>query len=147
VHNLHAWFISVKAPGWNSHFDFGRYTFGMLRWVGEFRDGGSTIAVSLDIVAALLIVSVAAAAVVGLSRRVPVELRAWTCLTVLFILGSDNGWYAMPRYLLPLFPLLVPAAEVIARTSRRNQVITAAMVIVLSAWWGAFFLQTPGMGL
>jgi hypothetical protein len=104
-------------------------------------------AVTTDIVALFTVAAVAAACVIGLDRRVPLELRAWTWLGVLFTLGAANMWIPMPRFLLPFFPLLVPAAGAFVRASRRSQVALAATVVLLSAWWGAYFLQTPGIGL
>jgi hypothetical protein len=147
LHNLRAWFISVTAPGWNNKFDFGKYTFMTFRSVFEIGNRGGRWELATDIVAVYTVICVAAACIIALDRRVPLELRAWTWIAVLFTLGSANTWIPMPRFLMPLFPVLVPAATVYARASRRNQVILAATVMLISGWWGAYFLQTPGIGL
>jgi hypothetical protein len=147
VHNLHAWFIAVRAPGWNVYFDFGKYTINHFWWLVRWGDRNDPLAIDVYVVGLLVLVSVVAAVAVGLNRRVPPQVRGWTWLGLVLTLGSANMWFGMARFLMPSFPLLVPAAEVVARASRRNQILLAVTVLMLSAWWGSLFLQTPGMGL
>ena len=147
VHNLRAWFISVRAPGWDNSFDFGKYTYQTLLWIVEMGDRENQESITYTIVALLVVVSLAAACIVTLDRRVPLELKAWTWIGILFILGQANMWFAMARFLMPCFPLLVPAAEAFTSVARRNKIILATTLVLLSAWWGAYFLAYPFIGL
>lgn len=147
VHNLRAWFISVRAPGWDSYFDFGKYTYQTLLWIIEMGDRINQEGITFTIVGVLTLASIAAACIVTLDRRVPLELKAWIWIGILFILSGSNMWFAMARFLMPYFPLLVPVAEAFTAVTRRNKIILAATVILVSAWWGSYFLAFPNIGI
>jgi hypothetical protein len=147
VHNLRAWFISVQAPGWQNSFDFGKYTYRTLLWIIEMGSRENGEGITYTIVGVLVAVSIAAACIVALDRRVPLELKAWTWIGLLFILGQANMWFAMPRFLMPCFPLLVPVAEAFTAMTRRNKIILGTTAVLLSACWGAYFLAYPFIGI
>jgi hypothetical protein len=147
VHNLRAWFISVQAPGWQNSFDFGRYTYRTLLWILAMGNRENGEGITYTIVGALVVVSIAAACIVALDRRVPLELKAWTWIGLLFLLGQANMWFAMPRFLMPCFPLLVPLAEAFVSMARRKQIILGATAVLIGAWWGAYFLAYPFIGI
>jgi hypothetical protein len=146
LHNMRAWFISLTAPGWDVRFDWGRYTLSYFKWLLRLTDTQS-VPIWLPGPGLVIIIALALGVIVALNGRVPWELRAWTILSLLLIVGSSNMWIAMPRFTLPLFALLVPPAAVLAGAKRSSQVIAAVTLIAVSVWWGAIFLRMPGIAL
>jgi hypothetical protein len=146
LHNVHAWFISLSAPGWDSHFDFGKYTFDGFKQLMQLTDTQNT-QISLPGPALVIVIALALGVIVALDRRVPLELRAWTAASLLLIVCTAGMWIGMARFTLPLFPLLVPPAALLARASRSSQVVAVVTLLAISVWWGAFFLRTPGIAL
>jgi hypothetical protein len=139
VHNFHAWFISQRAQGWQSSFDFGRQTLRVISGVAALHMGwpGTPYA----IVAVFLLVCVGLALALALDRHTPLALSGWTWLGILLTLGTSGPWISKARFILPYFLLLVPVAAVLGRARRRNQVIAAVVVVLLSGWWSAYFLS------
>jgi hypothetical protein len=143
LHNLHAWFISQRAAGWQSSFDFGRLTLQILSGVAKLRSGPQ--ALTYDIVAAFLLVGLALAVAIAADRRTPLQVSGWTWLGILLAIGSTGPWFSKARFILPYFPLLVPVASVLARARRRNQVVAAVLVLLVSGWWSAYFMSLTGV--
>jgi hypothetical protein len=139
LHNLDAWFISQRAQGWQSSFDFGRQTLQTISGVASLNT--TWPATPYDFVAAFLLVGLGLALALALDRRTPLVLSAWTWLGVLITLGTAGPWVSKARFFLPYFPLLVPVAAVLGRARLRNQIITVVVVVLLSGWWSAYFLS------
>jgi hypothetical protein len=139
LHNLDAWFISQRAAGWQSSFDFGRQTLRVVSGIAALRLGWQ--ATSYDIVTLFLLACLALALAMALDGRTPLPLRVWTWLGILLAIGSTGPWFSKARFMLPYFPLLVPLASVLARARRRNQIVAALLVLLVSGWWAAYFLS------
>jgi hypothetical protein len=139
LHNIDAWFVSQRAQGWQSSFDFGKQTLQVVSGVAALHMGwpGTPYA----FVAAFLLVCAGLALALALGRRTPLTLTAWTWLGILLTLGTSGPWVSKARFMLPYFPLLVPVAAAAGRARRRDQVIAAVVVVLLSGWWSAYFLS------
>jgi len=139
LHNLDAWFISQRAQGWQSSFDFGRTTLQVISGVAALHTAWP--GTPYVFVAAFLLVCVGLALTMALNRRTPLAVSGWTWLGILLTLGTSGPWISKARFILPYFPLLVPVAAIAGQASRRNQIIALIVVVLLSGWWSAYFLS------
>ncbi len=92
-----------------------------------------TLAFALLIAAVVLLLEAAA-------RKVWWPLLVYAAVLLALTIGSAGFINAKPRFLVPIFPLLVPLAMALAAAGRRVQVVVGVLVIVASAWFGAFLL-------
>jgi hypothetical protein len=101
-----------------------------------------------DVFAGLLVcgaVGLLASAVVAMIRnRYPVPLLVFTLVSVLLALSTAGYFGSKPRYLVPLFPLLMPLAAYLAGKRVGQVAIGLAGLAVVSSVYGAFWLFGPG---
>ena len=142
-----AW-VAVRTDGplgyfavgrqWGNGFDGGA---AFARWVVGFLSGaqpwlGLLLVLAVALLVALLVLSV--------RDRQPLPLLVYSA-TMAFVAMTSSGYFgSKPRYLLPAFGLLLPAA---VRLARARLAVTTAVLVVLtggSAVYGAFWLLGPG---
>lgn len=107
-----AWF-AVERRGWSAQFDFGIDT--LTRTLGFLstpfsRPEATGVAVFLLLAAALF--------VAALALRPPLPLVAYLVAGTGLAVGVQNVYSSTPRFLLPLFPLVVPVAVLLAKAPR-----------------------------
>lgn len=139
VGRFDAWFL-IQDKIWGSRWDWGYAVtdLGRKLFTQEVRyssDAAFVITVTyvLLILAVLLLAEAAA-------RRLWWPLLVYAVALLALTLGSDGLVNAKPRFLVPIFPLLVPLAMALAEAHRRTQVAVGVLVTVASAWFGAFLL-------
>ncbi|WP_186318988.1 hypothetical protein [Streptomyces sp. SAJ15] len=119
---------------WGSHFDFG---IGALRYVRH-------LLIGQDLLAAYMVPVIVAAALVCLALlvldRPPLALLVYTLALTVIALGGDGYFPSKPRFLLPAFPLLLPAALAMARARRRTVLVTVGALAGLSWCYGTYLL-------
>ena len=139
VGQWNAWFV-VQDRLWGSRWDNGGYVLGL--GVDLFRQevrysGDAVLVVTVTYVflllAAVLLVEAAA-------RRVWWPLLVYAVVLLALTVGSAGFINAKLRFLVPIFPLLIPVAMALARAERRVQLVVAVLLIGGSAWFGAFLL-------
>ncbi|MGV9319144.1 hypothetical protein [Streptomyces sp. NPDC003660] len=97
---------------WGSRIDFGA---GAARFVGALlAHGGQVI---YPVALALVLISLVLFALLCLERA-PLPLVVFAGVLVLLVIFGSGSFSSKPRFLLPAFPLLVPAARALARTWR-----------------------------
>ncbi|MEU2793802.1 hypothetical protein [Streptomyces sp. NPDC007100] len=126
---------------WGSRFDFGRDTLRSVRRL--FLHDGPLVH---PMAAAVVAVSILLLALLMLDRP-PLPLLAYTLVLVVLALGGTGYFPSKPRFLLPAFPLLVPAAVVLARARPRTVVLTAGSLAVLSLVYGVYLLAMAPLPL
>ncbi|MFI0258607.1 hypothetical protein ACH4OW_06160 [Streptomyces sp. NPDC017056] len=126
---------------WGSRFDFGRDTLRSVRRL--FLHDGPLVH---PMAAAVVAVSILLLALLMLDRP-PLPLLAYTVVLVVLALGGTGYFPSKPRFLLPAFPLLVPAAVVLARARPRTVVLTAGSLAVLSLGYGVYLLAMAPLPL
>lgn len=135
-----AWFKAEAGGSWKANFDFGDQTVSTLVRQFLWRDAGSMHFVPY-LLATVVIVPAILCNVSLLRRRlVSWELLLWTTLSVIFTMGSAGVYSSKPRFLLPIFPLLIPLAQEVAKRPRKTQIAIIAMCVVFGAWFGGYFL-------
>jgi hypothetical protein len=78
--------------------------------------------------------------VLSLLDRQPWQLLLYSGLLLVTTLGSAGYYHSKARFLLPAFPLLLPAAVGLARAGRARAVTVLATLTVISAYFGGHLL-------
>jgi hypothetical protein len=121
-------------------------------WHNEWDGGTETVRKMREVLAQnsspeLFLVTVtvtllAAVVLYGLSvgDRQPLPLLVFTGILLLIVLGSGGVYFPRARFLLPGFPLLLPAALHLARASRRYRTLFLTSAVLGSAYCGAYMV-------
>lgn len=131
-------YLDVQA-GWRNGFD-GGYAF--ARFVADkFTSFPSALAgVGLIVGVALLLWL----HVTGIRQRQPLELLVYTSVVLALALCASSYFGSKPRLLLPAFPVLLPLACALARLRTSRSVPVTAGLAIISAVYGAFWLNGSG---
>jgi Dolichyl-phosphate-mannose-protein mannosyltransferase len=126
------------ADGWGNGVDGGASFAG---WIGDLLTGsfpplGLLVCAGLVVLGWLLVVLV--------RRRYPVSLVVFSVAIVVIALTTSGYFGSKPRYLLPAFPLLLPLAEILARSRPAVRTTALAAYVVVGAVYGAIWLYGPG---
>jgi hypothetical protein len=140
-------FVAVREHSLRGYLDV------MAAWGNSF-DGGAAFAtwsvrlvwhnpvVGLLLVAALVVL---VGQVWLLWRdRYPLPLVVFTAVSVLAALVTSSYFGSKPRYLMPVFTLLIPAAVGLSRWPARRVLLVVCGLAVLSACYGAVWLLGSG---
>jgi hypothetical protein len=128
-----AWFW-VQDHEWHSTFDGGRFT---LHAVERAAYGQLPLVLLVNVLVVVVAVVLLLALLV---ERPPLAVALYALLGTLTVVGATGYTQSKARFLLCLFPLLVPLARVLARAPWRTTVVLLAGSVVVSAWYNAFVL-------
>ncbi|MCS0604820.1 hypothetical protein NX794_26915 [Streptomyces sp. LP11] len=129
-------YLEVQSA-WGSRFDFGAGALRFLRAL-LLHGGGLVYPAALLIVAT----SVLLFALLCLDRA-PLVLVVYAGVLILLALGGSGSFSSKPRFLLPAFPLLIPAARALARSWRLHPAQAVCLYGALAAaslGFGAYVL-------
>ncbi|MER5509105.1 mannosyltransferase family protein [Streptomyces sp. NPDC002766] len=131
-------YLDVQA-GWRNGFDggaaFARFVADRFQSVpGAF--AGAAIIAGVTLVLWLYAVCV--------RQRQPLALLVYAGAVTALALCASSYFGSKPRLLLPAFPLLLPLALILARSRASRAVLVVAGAAVLSAGYGAFWLNGTG---
>ncbi|WP_307842904.1 hypothetical protein [Streptomyces triculaminicus] len=119
---------------WGSRFDFGRDAFLFARH----------LIVARDYMAYYVTLAILGAALVALLflalDRPPAALLVYVLVLTVIAVGGSSYFASKPRFLLPAFPLLLPAAVAMARARPRTVAMTAGALAGLSFFYGTYLL-------
>ncbi|WP_330455837.1 hypothetical protein OIB37_02515 [Streptomyces sp. NBC_00820] len=122
---------------WDSRFDFGA---GAVRFLGALflYGGGVVYPMALVIVVVCLVLF-------GLLclDRAPLVLVVFAGVLILLVIGGSGSFSSKPRFLLPVFPLLVPPARALARSWRvrpARALLVGGALAVVSLLYGAYVM-------
>lgn len=127
------WF-HVESAGWHTRFDFGAYTLRKGWKALTNPDRFPLVMVSVVLLLAIMLF------VLSLLDRQPWQLLLYSGLILVTTLGVAGYYNARARFLLPAFPLLLPAAVALARAGRARAVTVLAALTVVSAYFGGHLL-------
>jgi hypothetical protein len=136
-----AWFVTER-DGWHAHFDAGLYTARAV-WRGLTGQSTKSFAVpaGLFVIVALVLVVIAA------RQHPPAPVLAYLIGGFMLAVGTSGVQASIPRFLLPVFPLLVPVAQLLDRLGRYVAsgllVAAAGLSIGLGAWYAAVSTFSP----
>jgi hypothetical protein len=131
-------YLDVQA-GWRNGFD-GGYAF--ARFIaGRFTSFPSSLA-GLGLIAG--VAAVIWLYVIGVRQRQPLALLVYSGVVTVLALCASSYFGSKPRLLLPAFPLLLPLALALARPRPARSALVVGGVAVVSAVYGAFWLNGSG---
>jgi hypothetical protein len=73
--------------------------------------------------------------------RAPLALVVFAGVLVLLVVGGSGSFSSKPRFLLPVFPLLIPPARALVRTWRvrpAHALLVGGALAVVSVLYGAY---------
>ncbi len=142
-----AW-VGIKLGKWNGYFTVtdgwgnsidGGYSF--AKWIVKFFTEGDFLSGGLVLVA---LTGLTFLALKLWKLKIPIPLMVYSTVIILLAFSTSGYFGSKPRYLLPVFPLLLPISFWLRRKSREIQVLTFSIFGVLSAVFGALWLTGSG---
>ncbi|WKU45649.1 hypothetical protein Q3V23_17200 [Streptomyces sp. VNUA116] len=126
---------------WGSRFDFGKDALRFVRHLIVGRD-----AMAYYVTVAIIAVALVSLALLALERpRPPLPLLVYAVVLVVIAVGGSSYFASKPRFLLPAFPLLVPAALALARARPRTVLTTVGAMAGVSFFYGTYLLTVARM--
>ncbi|MEU2352720.1 glycosyltransferase family 39 protein [Streptomyces misionensis] len=111
-------YFKLQSGAWAHSFDFGSQTLDVLTSVPVGHFGGYLFAYPFaDMIGVAVVVLALALLPLLLRLRPPAVLVVYTVLTLALVLGSQQIFANVSRYLLPCFPLFLPLAAALRRLS------------------------------
>lgn len=135
-HDPFAYFAVAK--GWGNGMDGGA---AFLSWVSGLLRGRDPL-MGLLVCGALVLLAVLLLELVR--GGYPAPVLVFTFVAVLLALSTSGYLGSKPRYLLPVFPLLLPVAAWLSRASNARLVALGTGLAALSGVYGAIWLFGPG---
>lgn len=142
----YAGYFRLQSGAWAHEWDFGRQTLDVLTSVPVGHAGylfawpfADMIGVGVVLLALLLLPLL-------IRVRLPAVLIVHTLLTLVLVLGSQQIFGNVSRYLLPLFPLFIPVALALRRLGPAYQFTLLGVAALASgsyAGYGLFELGVP----
>ncbi|MFI6819918.1 hypothetical protein ACIBJE_03060 [Micromonospora sp. NPDC050187] len=130
---IDGWF-HIQGAGWGSRFDFGVNTYERGQQVLAHASALEFAVVSLVGLLAVMFF------VLSVIDRQPWQLLLYSGLLLVTTLGAAGYYHSKARFLLPAFPLLLPAAVALARAGRARAVTVLTTLAVISAYFGGYLL-------
>ncbi|MBQ1048019.1 hypothetical protein KBX50_06030 [Micromonospora sp. C51] len=127
------WF-HIQSAGWGSTFDFGFYTVSRGREALAQTAPPQLFVVSLVALLALMFL------VLSVLDRQPWQLLIYSGLLVATTLGTAGYYQSKARFLLPAFPLLLPAAVALALAGWARATTVLVAVVAFSTYFGGYLL-------
>ncbi|MFD8597036.1 hypothetical protein ACFV1L_18750 [Kitasatospora sp. NPDC059646] len=138
-------YITLQRGGWLHFFDWGRYT---LRAATNVLRGESDYLFTYpteDLIAVLVLLALPILLVALLSERPPLVLTVYTVGTLVMVLGSQQMFGTLSRFVLPIFPLLIPLAVALARVRLRNLATVLGVAALSSGWYAGYVIFQLGI--
>ncbi|MFJ3135507.1 hypothetical protein ACIPK5_06295 [Streptomyces sp. NPDC086843] len=138
-------YTKLQEGAWGHTFDYGRHSLDVLTSlpVGHF---DYLFAMPMeDTIGVGVVLLVPVLTVLLVRLRPPVVLVVYTVLSYLTVMGTQQYFGNVSRYLLPLFPLSVPLALAMRRLSRSALVTVLGTAAVASGSYAGYVLFELGV--
>ncbi len=138
-------YTKLQEGAWGHTFDYGRHSLDVLTSlpVGHF---DYLFAMPMeDTIGVGVVLLVPVLTVLLVRLRPPVVLVVYTVLSYLTVMGTQQYFGNVSRYLLPLFPLFVPLALAMRRLSRSALVTVLGTAAVASGSYAGYVLFELGV--
>jgi hypothetical protein len=132
-------YFAMQRESWAMSYDGGGDT---ARVLGRTLSEPSSLAiyvVALELLVALALL------VLAIMDRLPWPLLVYSVIGLLLVVGTAGGFHGKGRYLLPLFPLLLPMADGLARGRRGHRIVVVVVLALVSAWYGTYLALDWGI--
>ncbi|MFJ6836122.1 hypothetical protein [Streptomyces sp. NPDC091209] len=124
-------YFTLQAGAWAHTFDYGRHTFKVFTSLMVGRYDYLYAFPFEDVIAAGTVLLALIVLPLLFRLRPPLVLTVHTLLTIALVLGSQQIFGNVSRYLLPAFPLLIPCATAMRRLS--TPVLCTVLTIAAAA--------------
>jgi hypothetical protein len=125
-------YLEMQRSGWNMRLDAGGYT---LQQAGHTVTEPSRLGfyvITLSLAAAIVLF------VLAVRDRQPWPLLVYAGVGILLVVVTAGGMSGKARYLLPLFPLLLPVAARLVPARPGPRAVVLLGLALFSAWYGAY---------
>ncbi|MFF3216352.1 mannosyltransferase family protein [Streptomyces sp. NPDC002886] len=134
-------YFAVQS-GWGSRFDFGA---GALRSARHALGSPGSVELATVVTVVLLVAALVLAGLLAADRRIPLPLLVYTGVLLVMTYGGAGFFESKPRFLLPAFALLLPAAALMAKARPRTAVVVTGVLAGLSYAYGPYLLLVSGV--
>ncbi|MFE4799765.1 glycosyltransferase family 39 protein [Streptomyces sp. NPDC056708] len=139
-------YFRLQSDAWAHEWDYGRHTLDVLTSVPVGHFDYLSAWPFADLIGVGVILLALALLSLLIRLRPPAVLMVYTVLTLVLVLGSQQIFGNVSRYLLPLFPLFLPLALALRRLSLTHQLMLLGIAALASgsyAGYGLFELGVP----
>lgn len=139
-------YFELQSGAWAHEFDYGRQTLDVLTSVPVGSDDYLFAMPYADMIGVAVVLLALASLPLLIRLRPPAVLVVYTVVTLVLVLGSQQIFANVSRYLLPLFPLFLPLAVALRRLGTVHLCAllgTAALASGSYAGYALFELGVP----
>ncbi|GGT09547.1 glycosyltransferase family 39 protein [Streptomyces atratus] len=139
-------YFKLQSGAWAHEWDYGRHTLDVLTSVPVGHSDYLSAWPFADLIGVGVVLLALALLTLLIRLRPPAVLIVYTVLTLVLVLGSQQIFGNVSRYLLPLFPLFLPLALALRRLSPTHQLMLLGVAALASgsyAGYGLFELGVP----
>ncbi|MER5637100.1 hypothetical protein ABT095_09095 [Kitasatospora sp. NPDC002227] len=138
-------YFTLQRGAWYHFFDYGHYTKQVLHGILTGKPDYIYQFPTEDMIAFAVVIAVPCLLALLFRLRPPAVLWVYALVTILMVLGSQQIFGNVSRYLLPVFPLFVPLAIGMRRLKWPTLVALFAVVGAASGWYAGFVLFELGI--
>ncbi|MFJ3235449.1 hypothetical protein [Streptomyces sp. NPDC086787] len=138
-------YFKLERRAWAHHFDYGAYTLDVLRNVAVGHQDYVFAFSVPDLIAVQTVVALPFLVALMLRKRPPLVLTAYTLASIVMVLGTQQIFGNTPRYLLPVFPLLLAPATAMSRLKWPSLTVFFATAAVASGWYAHYVIFELGI--
>ncbi|MEU8585580.1 glycosyltransferase family 39 protein [Streptomyces sp. NPDC048664] len=138
-------YFTLQREAWAHYFDYGAYTLDVLRNVAVGHSDYLFAFPVPDLVAVQLVVALPFLVALMLRKRPPLVLTAYTLASIVTVLGTQQMFGNTPRYLLPVFPLLLAPAAALSRLKWPSLLVLFTTTAVASGWYANYLIFELGI--
>ncbi|CAM5696428.1 Glycosyltransferase family 39 protein OS=Streptomyces tendae OX=1932 GN=GUR47_17375 PE=4 SV=1 [Streptomyces tendae] len=138
-------YFTLQREGWAHFFDYGAYTWDVLRNLAVGRGDYPFAFSTPDLLSLQLVLALPFLVALMLRRKPPLVLVAYTLATIVTVLGTQQMFGNTMRYLLPAFPLLLAPAAALSRLKPPSLVVFFATASIASGWYAHYVIFELGV--
>ncbi|PPS82792.1 hypothetical protein [Streptomyces sp. MH60] len=138
-------YFTLQREGWAHFFDYGAYTWDVLRNLAVGRGDYPFAFSTPDLLSLQLVLALPFLIALMLRRKPPLVLVAYTLATIVTVLGTQQMFGNTMRYLLPAFPLLLAPAAALSRLKLPSLVVFFTTASIASGWYAHYVIFELGV--
>ncbi|MFJ9628027.1 hypothetical protein ACIRU8_10070 [Streptomyces sp. NPDC101175] len=138
-------YFKLQSGAWAHEWDYGRQTLDVLTSLPVGRTTYLFAWPFADLIGVCVVLLALALLPLLFRLRPPAVLVVYTVLTLVLVLGSQQIFSNVSRYLLPLFPLLLPLAAALRRLGLGHQFALLGLAALASGSYAGYALFELGV--
>ncbi|MEV0176814.1 hypothetical protein AB0I00_37590 [Streptomyces sp. NPDC050803] len=138
-------YFKLQSGAWAHEWDYGRHTVDVLTSVPVGHSDYLFVWPYADLIATGVVLLALALLPLLVRLRPPAVLVTYTALTLVLVLGSQQIFANVSRYLLPLFPLFVPPALALRRLAPAELCTLLGLAALASGSYAGYALFELGV--